>query len=1178
MRTTAYTLEREHAYAKWSKAHTHFAKTAHRMPAYTLEATPFRWVMREQAQAIADTWGITYDGSLEEQADGRIGFDKPSTWVQDHRNQLALLDSFFSALVPGRSLVLLYAKDVPLIEERAPGARILIGAGTITTVGASVEWEYSARGPLRSIMWERAVGHSIRPNFEDGFLLPYQALLGQQPVQGLDLSPFIASAPPDHFEEFSYVSEHAGHDAAIAALLELARVVDLLPGVIDGPWEKVAAWISSRIADAWILRGPYPGLGAALTAVGLERGAVVAHRVVEQIGDKPDLWSEVGKAIADGALGRGPCAGLIGRMGRKAWEALSADKERFALLRALARFSLTADQARRMFDRAARAADGISATDADLLANPYLIYELDRGRRDPIGLLTVDRGLFPRDAGAAAALLVDPLPDPVTEAADDRRTRAGCADVLERAALQGHTLLDEPRLRRELSRLECDPRCDPTDDLFQLAAQTFGPVLVETLLARSGRGWQLDRLAKAKAVITADVSTRLKAGPLRVDWNWRAAIDTAIGGLATPDDSDEESARTEKASALRILARSRLGVLIGPAGTGKTTMLRALCAEPGVKRGGVLLLAPTGKARVQLADRVGSKAFTLAQFLRPLGRWNDEFGYKVTGDVKREGAYDTVIVDEASMLTEEMLAALLDATTGIERLVLCGDHRQLPPIGAGRPFADLIKYLSERDTETKNSAESQSKEGCGIAELTVNRRFTRMGLAEPRSVVRRDDLAVASLFSIDGAPAGSDEAFARVLDSKGDGTITVVSWTDEDDLYEKIVRFLADDPELRLTPGDADALKRSLGAAGTYNGRASFEFGAGSEGAENWQILTPVRSRPGGVVGLNRLIRRTWRRGDATVARRSYQLPPPLGADEILFHDKVMCVANHERKAWDPTGRKSLDGDVANGEIGMAVGWAKQKGIRVEFSTQPGIQFTFWTSEMNADRERVSELLELAYAVTVHKAQGSQFRLTLVVVPNPCGLLSPEMLYTALTRQRERTVVFVQGPPQGLREFASPWKSETARRLTCLFRPSDPFESEGQILDGAHVHRTANGEMVQSKGEVIVANTLRGLAISYRYEAALHFTGEWPRWPDFTIKRPGASPVYWEHLGMLDRAGYRADWEAKQGWYAAHGILPWSAGGGPSGVLVWSIDDPITRGIDSQAIEKLAKDVFAVST
>jgi hypothetical protein len=90
-----------------------------------------------------------------------------------------------------------------------------------------------------------------------------------------------------------------------------------------------------------------------------------------------------------------------------------------------------------------------------------------------------------------------------------------------------------------------------------------------------------------------------------------------------------------------------------------------------------------------------------------------------------------------------------------------------------------------------------------------------------------------------------------------------------------------------------------------------------------------------------------------------------------------------------------------------------------------------------------------------------------------------------------------------------------------------------------------NEELMQSKSEVIVANTLRSLGIEYSHEELLRMPDGSIREPDFTIRPPGQPTVYWEHLGMLDRAGYRADWEAKLGWYAKHGILPWTKAADP---------------------------------
>jgi hypothetical protein len=834
----------------------------------------------------------------------------------------------------------------------------------------------------------------------------------------------------------------------------------------------------------------------------------------------------------------------------------------------MARFSLTSSQARRLFDTEKR-----GVPDADILANPYRMYELDRRVPDAIAFQTVDRGLFPRGAAARAALEHDPVPEPVDESNDDRRVRAACIDVLEGAAAAGHTLLDETGLRKRLASMKLDPVCDPTTDQFEVAAEAFQPLLRETAIARSGRGWQLDHLCEATTLIAKAVTARIEAGPIEADLDWRAAIDDAIAQtMPSPDDPDyplEEAARVQKARALGTLARCRIAALVGPAGTGKTTMLRALCANVEIA-GNVLLLAPTGKARVQLADKVRIRARTLAQFLRGK-RWDWERGYYLDAHAERTGGYRTVIVDESSMLTEEMLAALLETLIEPERIILCGDHRQLPPIGAGRPFADIVAHLGPVANEQLS--------GGGVAELTIGRRQRLTSTTEDRARARDDD-SVAVLFSSGETPAGADQALARVVAGEGDHTISIVSWRDENDLYDKMVDALCSDPDLLLSGRDSSALKRSLGAIGERNGQPSFIFGEGGRGAENWQILSPVRARVGGISGLNRLVRRTWRAGDAAIARKTVALPKPIGADELLFHDKLMCVDNHRHQARNIETREQQEGEVANGEIGMAVGWpmkyGRGLGLWVEFSTQPGLQFTFWESELNSGNESARETLEVAYAITVHKAQGSQFERTFVVVPNPCPLLSPELLYTALTRHRMHTVLLVQGDPMRLLELANPAHSEIARRLTCLFRLPDPFTTvDGTLLDGSHVHRSANNELMQSKSEVIVANTLRTLGIPYSYEELLRMPDGTVRKPDFTIRATGR-PIYWEHLGMLDLAGYRADWEAKKSWYASHGVLPWSEGGGRSGTLVWSTEKVSSRGIDSHVIEALAREVLGL--
>ena len=167
----------------------------------------------------------------------------------------------------------------------------------------------------------------------------------------------------------------------------------------------------------------------------------------------------------------------------------------------------------------------------------------------------------------------------------------------------------------------------------------------------------------------------------------------------------------------------------------------------------------------------------------------------------------------------------------------------------------------------------------------------------------------------------------------------------------------------------------------------------------------------------------------------------------------------------------------------------------------------------------------------------------ILVLPNPCRLLSRELLYTALTRQRNHIVVLHQGPRSELKRFASDAYSETARRLTNLFQAPSPVEVAGRFYEDRLIHRTLREELVRSKSEVIIANMLHERNIDYVYEKELQLGGE-SRYPDFTIEDDDSGLVYyWEHCGMLHDPEYRARWELKLGWYKKHGIVPHEEGG-----------------------------------
>src|SRR5207249_5275715 len=105
-----------------------------------------------------------------------------TSWVQQRDNQLLLLDTFFSAVRPEESLCFFYAKRTPLSEQ---SRRVIVGVGRVLSVGEATEYAYKTKNPpLRCVLWERNVGHSVRPGFADGFLFPYQEALALAEGEG----------------------------------------------------------------------------------------------------------------------------------------------------------------------------------------------------------------------------------------------------------------------------------------------------------------------------------------------------------------------------------------------------------------------------------------------------------------------------------------------------------------------------------------------------------------------------------------------------------------------------------------------------------------------------------------------------------------------------------------------------------------------------------------------------------------------------------------------------------------------------------------------------------------------------------------------------------------------------------------------------------------------------------
>ena len=1152
-------------------AHGHFRPTPVNYPAYSAAGVPFRWMLKESFGGSEGSLREHYPlDDVREDLEPELGF--LTAWWQDYQNQTALLETFWGHIKEEDSLVFFYAKQVPLVEE-VPGRRILVGVGRVKYLGPLTEYLYDGptKGKLRSMLWERMVGHSLRPDFSDGFLMPYhEAMEKSREGDAFDPAEAVAFAPEDRFTEFSYATEHVGDDAAIDALMSMRAALMKSSNLFGVDIQKQETWIDQELGRLWRKRGPFPGMGAVLYACGVPMGNFIARALGEHSNDDKSPWSVWYSLFkAPGDFLQPQLARYIDRTIAMAWQKMP--RERRAFLELLSRIDLTHEQARVLATPEERGQLGISGEDSDFDANPYLLYETTRLTTTPVSIGTVDRGLFP--ASSIRAKFPIPAASRIDTAVDARRLRALSIRELETAAEQGHTLVSRNSIVTTLGQrdeTDDEQRTMVTADLLKVAEDTLFEGEVRVVKMADGKpAYQLERLGAAGDLIRKTVEARRGGRRHRLVVDWRNKLDEQLGTIDDEDRENEERARREKTAALDEIANARISVLIGSAGTGKTTLLSVLCQYPEISKNGIVLLAPTGKARVRMENVISQmrqgtiRAYTMAQFLNRSGRYRGETQRYILNGKPGQNVGRTVIIDECSMLTEEMLAALIESLTGMDRLILVGDPKQLPPIGPGRPFIDIVTRL-----RPEKFTSDSLRVGRSYAELTVPRR---------QDTGDSDSLELADWFG--GEPGPTHDSVFDILSGHGQSeSVKVVNWETADDLKDRLPQVLAEHLGFDKDRDETLQFSESLGGH-VSNGYAYFNWGHSGVKAEAWQILSPSRQKPWGVEPLNRLIHQRYKSKQVESSARQWRrFLEPQGNQLIVYGDKVINNRNSQRRRYLPSENwKHEPTFLANGEVGIVVGetqWRRRgrrpRDLEVEFSTQANGLVKFWRSEFDDEGEAS---LELAYVLTIHKAQGSEFDTVFLILPKSSHLITRELIYTALTRQKERVVILMQGAPHDLQRLSSDLHSESAGRLTNLFAPPNPVQVGEKFLEERLIHRTVRGESVRSKSEVIIANLLHAKGVDYRYEEPLEIDGI-TKYPDFTIDDDNTGEkYYWEHLGMLSDVAYRRRWEGKVKWMRDHGIFPREEGGGPNGSLFVTQDSP-NGGIDSEAVSRLIEELI----
>ena len=247
---------------------------------------------------------------------------------------------------------------------------------------------------------------------------------------------------------FSYGTEITNADVALSVLSRCLVAVRKIRehGIANGPWQKREEWLNQQITLAWKDRGAFPGTGVALEAMGMRLGTalILDLRGNSIIKPETDPWPVVDEIFCNKRKCPNKAFNADIEETAPTWLALTPARK--TLLSLLSRFDLTTAQAKRIWEESKRRfAFTIQTSDAEIIANPYVMAERDLGGADDVAvsLELIDRGVLPDQALASAPAL--PSPSCVNSPADKRRVRCGIVTVLRKAAQEGDSLLSLER-------------------------------------------------------------------------------------------------------------------------------------------------------------------------------------------------------------------------------------------------------------------------------------------------------------------------------------------------------------------------------------------------------------------------------------------------------------------------------------------------------------------------------------------------------------------------------------------------------------------------------------------------------------------------------------------------------------------------------------------------------------
>ncbi|WP_034946771.1 exodeoxyribonuclease V subunit alpha [Erwinia oleae] len=444
----------------------------------------------------------------------------------------------------------------------------------------------------------------------------------------------------------------------------------------------------------------------------------------------------------------------------------------------------------------------------------------------------------------------------------------------------------------------------------------------------------------------------------------RTALDRHFG--QQPDD-------WQKIAAAVALTR-QVSVISGGPGTGKTTTVARLLATLLELSGGTLrvrLAAPTGKAAARLTESLGKALAQLAISEEEKQRFPAEattlhrlLGAMPGSQRMRYHAgnplhLDVLVVDEASMVDLPMMANLIAALPQQAKVIFLGDRDQLASVEAGAVLGDICR-CAESGYSLARAAQLVRLTGCDID-----------GVDNASAPQVRDSICLL-------------RKSYRFDASSGIGQLALAVNAGDTRRVEKV--FTAGFPDLERFPlRNREEYQHLLHACVEGYRHYLERLASGASAREvidafgRFQLLCALREGPFGVSGLNERI-------EASLGQKGLIRRPP-GASSKWYVGRPIMIARNDSALG-----------LFNGDVGIAMN--DDEGVLKVF-------FPLSDGTLRAVQPSRLPPYDTAFAMTVHKSQGSEFNHTLLVLPNPfTPILTRELVYTAITRARNRLTLY----------------------------------------------------------------------------------------------------------------------------------------------------------------------------